>query len=73
IEGRPQVLIHDGMLFKDVMAKAQITQQELMAALRQAGCGCVEDVRSALLENNGAISVIQRTAATGESPTDGDI
>jgi uncharacterized membrane protein YcaP (DUF421 family) len=60
IEGRPQVLIHDGKLFEDVMARAQLTHHELEGALRQAGCTCVEEVRSAILENNGAISVIMR-------------
>src|SRR5215467_7854382 len=42
VEGRPQVLIHDGKLFEDVMAGAQLTHHELQAALRQAGCTCVE-------------------------------
>jgi uncharacterized membrane protein YcaP (DUF421 family) len=58
IEGRPQVLIHNGKLFEDVMARAQLTRHELHAALRQAGCTCVEEVRSAILENNGSISVV---------------
>lgn len=60
LEGRPQVLIHNGELFEDVMVKAQLTHHELNAALRQAGCICVEDVRSAILENNGSISVVTR-------------
>jgi uncharacterized membrane protein YcaP (DUF421 family) len=73
VEGRPQVLIHDGKLFEDVMASAKLTHHELQAALRQAGCTCVEEVRSAILENNGAISVVTgrtgRAAAAGsESP-----
>ena len=58
IEGRPQVLIHNGKLYTDVMESAHLTHHELHAALRQAGCGSVEDVRSAVLENSGAISVI---------------
>ncbi|HEV3076070.1 MAG TPA: YetF domain-containing protein [Thermoanaerobaculia bacterium] len=73
VEGRPQVLIHDGKLFEEVMAGAKLTHHELQAALRQAGCTCVEEVRSAILENNGAISVVTgrtgRAAAAGsESP-----
>ena len=73
VEGRPQVLIHDGKLFEEVMAGAKLTHHELQAALRQAGCTCVEEVRSAILENNGAISVVTgrvaRVAAAGsESP-----
>lgn len=58
IEGRPQIVIHNGQLFEDVMAKCQLTHHELDAALRQAGCDRVADVRSAILENNGVISVI---------------
>ena len=65
IEGRPQVLIHDGKLFEDVMAKAKLTHHELHGALRQGGCASVEEVKSAILENNGAISVIQRKSKSG--------
>ena len=60
LEGRPQILIHDGRLYDDVMAKAQLTHHELDAALRQAGCVSVGEVQSAILENNGAISVIPK-------------
>lgn len=60
IEGRPQVLIHNGKLFTEVMRRAKLTHHEMNAALRQAGCSCVEDVHSALLENNGTISVVPR-------------
>ena len=58
IEGRPQIVIHNGQLYEDVMAKCQLTHHELDAALRQAGCDRIADVRSAILENNGVISVI---------------
>jgi uncharacterized membrane protein YcaP (DUF421 family) len=60
IEGRPQVLIHNGKLFEDVMAKAQLTHHELEAALRQGGCGSIGECHSAILENNGTISVVER-------------
>jgi uncharacterized membrane protein YcaP (DUF421 family) len=57
IEGRPQLLIHNGHLYPDVMHKEKVTQHELDAALRQAGIACVEHVHFAVLENNGQISV----------------
>jgi uncharacterized membrane protein YcaP (DUF421 family) len=60
IDGRPEVLIHDGKLFEDVMAKAQLTHQELEAALRQGGCATIGECKSAILENNGAISVVEK-------------
>jgi uncharacterized membrane protein YcaP (DUF421 family) len=60
VEGRPQVLIHNGRLFEDVMARSQLTHHELEAALRQAGCANIGDCHSAILENDGAVSVVQR-------------
>ena len=62
IEGRPLVLIHHGRLYEDAMSRAQLTHHELNAAIRQAGVSCPEDVLSAILENNGAISVIPKPA-----------
>ena len=60
IEGQPEVLIHNGRLFEHVMARAQLTHHELMAALREGGCTCVEGVHAALLENDGTISIINK-------------
>ena len=60
IEGRPQILIHNGKLFEDVVAKAHLTRHELNAALRMAGCTSIEDVRSAILENSGEISIVPK-------------
>jgi uncharacterized membrane protein YcaP (DUF421 family) len=57
IEGRPQLLIHNGQLFEDVLKSAKLTHHELSAALRRGGCAAVDDVHSAVLENNGSISV----------------
>jgi uncharacterized membrane protein YcaP (DUF421 family) len=57
IEGRPQLLIHNGRLFEEVMRNAKLTHHELNAALRRGGCACVDDVHTAILENNGSISV----------------
>jgi uncharacterized membrane protein YcaP (DUF421 family) len=60
IEGTPQLLIHNGRLDEIVRARAQLTHHELNAALRQAGCASVEEVHTAVLENNGSISVTRR-------------
>ena len=60
IEGRPQILVHNGKLYADVMAHAKLTHHELDSALRQAGCNCLEEVHSAILENNGSISVVAK-------------
>lgn len=57
IEGRPQVLIHNGHVFEDVMKKEKLTRQEIDSALRRSGVAAVDDVHFAILETNGDISV----------------
>jgi uncharacterized membrane protein YcaP (DUF421 family) len=64
VEGRPQVLIHNGHLYQDVMHKEKVTQHELDAALRMAGVACIEHVHFAVLENNGQISVSSKPVKT---------
>jgi len=57
IEGRPEVLIHNGTLYQQVLERQNITQNDLHAALRAANCPHVEDVQLAILENNGHITI----------------
>ncbi len=60
VEGRPQVIVHNGHVYRDVMQSERLTQDELDAAVRLAGCGSIHDVHFAILENNGQISVRAR-------------
>jgi uncharacterized membrane protein YcaP (DUF421 family) len=60
VEGRPQVLIHNGRVYQKVLDDACLTHHELNAALRQEGCAAVADVQYAVLENNGSITVVPR-------------
>lgn len=57
IEGRPQLLIHNGHLYKDVMKQQRLTQHELDAALRRQGVNDIGRVHMAMIENNGEITV----------------
>jgi uncharacterized membrane protein YcaP (DUF421 family) len=71
IEGRPEVLIHNGKLYEDVMTREKLTHHEVNAALRLAGCTDVNDVHYAVLENNGNISVVAKkevAATANHSP-----
>lgn len=57
IEGRPQLLIHEGRLFEEVMTDAKLTRHELDSTLRQSGYFAIKDVKLAILEPNGTVSV----------------
>jgi uncharacterized membrane protein YcaP (DUF421 family) len=59
IEGVPKVLVRDGVPIDPVMEKEKITKQELLEAMRSSGCSNIGDVRAAILENNGKISIIK--------------
>jgi len=67
IEGRPELIIHNGRVFEDAMRNAKLTHHELTAALRQAGCTCAEEVQAAILENNGSISVVRRNGVVKDN------
>lgn len=58
IEGKPEVLIHNGKLYESTLAKERISHEELNSVLRKNGLIRIEDVRYAVLEANGDISVI---------------
>jgi len=64
LEGRPQILVHNGILDEAMLASERITRHELMAAVRQAGVSDVADIRVAILETNGRINVIAKTPGT---------
>ncbi len=61
IEGRPVLIVHNGKVDDAALRSVQMTRHELEAALRAEGHSGAEDIRFAVLENNGHISVIPRT------------
>jgi uncharacterized membrane protein YcaP (DUF421 family) len=56
-EGRPRILVRNGRVLKDVLAREQITHAELLEALRREGCSSLTKVRYAILENDGDITI----------------
>lgn len=60
IEGRPEVVVHRGRVYEDVLRRNDISLDELRAALRRNGAFDIGEVEYALLETNGALSVKKR-------------
>ena len=61
IEGEPVLVARDGKLLDSVLRRELITQADFDAAMRQQGCGGIEEVALALLEINGHITIVPRT------------
>lgn len=55
---KPQVLIHDGKLDFDMLSKLDISDEELSEAMREHGIDHYRDVKLAMLEVDGNISII---------------
>ena len=60
IEGEPVLLIYEGKLQSRNLQKESITEEELMAALREHGVARIEEVKLAMLEIDGNISVVSK-------------
>jgi uncharacterized membrane protein YcaP (DUF421 family) len=56
--GEPVLILHDGRVLEDRMKKNGISQDQLMAALREHGYEKPEDVHLAVLEVDGTISIV---------------
>lgn len=57
VEGRPRILVRHGRVNGDVLDKEQITRSELIEALRHEGHCSLVNVRFAVLENDGTITI----------------
>jgi uncharacterized membrane protein YcaP (DUF421 family) len=59
LEGSPTLLIHNGELITAHCAKEHISVDEVHRALREHGVSTIEEVSLAVLEVDGAISVLK--------------
>ena len=56
--GSPIVLVHDGQIVREHLRQSRLTRQNLMTAVRIRGYDDLNEVKSAILEVDGTISVI---------------
>ena len=58
IQTKPEILIHNGTIEFKTLAKLGITSDELQEAMREHGVQYYRDVKLAMLETDGNISII---------------
>lgn len=58
IEDHPYILVKDGKVFTDVLKKVQISEDELEESIHEHGIEKVSEVKLAILEVDGNISVM---------------
>ncbi len=67
LTGRATLLINNGHVIRERLKREFITEDELMAALREHGVISAADVALAVLEVDGSISVIRREDLQSEA------
>jgi uncharacterized membrane protein YcaP (DUF421 family) len=65
LDGTPLVLIRDGYWQTDIMRGMRIDPEDVMAAARGKQVKSIFDVKYAVLERNGTISIIKRSPGAG--------
>lgn len=66
--GRPTLVIRDGKILQDQMRRLRMTTEELFEELRLDGVFTLEEVAWAVVETNGTMSVLRRTADDSLTP-----
>lgn len=63
--GRPVVLVHNGRVLMAHLRQVRLTEDDLLAALRQRGYESAERVRLAVLEIGGSVGVVPMDSKGG--------
>ncbi len=58
LEGHPVLLVREGRLYEGALRRSNLTHSELKESMRKHGCTRLEDVRLAVLETDGQISIV---------------
>lgn len=62
VKARPVLVLERGELLIPVLRRERLTEGEVRQAIRSSGNGAVEDVAAVVLETDGTLSVILRSA-----------
>ncbi|RYY28950.1 MAG: DUF421 domain-containing protein [Chitinophagaceae bacterium] len=70
INSEPVLLFYDGQFLRDAMKKEVITEGEIYAEMRANRLEQISDVRAVVLELNGEITVVKKSAGAGATSLD---
>ena len=62
LEGMPTVLVQEGEFLEPRLRKEGVERSQIEMAMREKGIGSLSDVRLAVLETDGSISIVPRSS-----------
>lgn len=66
VEGTPTLLISNGQIIPERLVKEVITEAELRTSLRRQGFESLSEVRTAILETSGNLTVVRQQPSTDQ-------
>ena len=70
LSGKPYILFDDGKVYRDNLKKAKLDINDFLTYARLAGYGDVTQLKTAVLEYNGAISFLPKASYRPATPKD---
>lgn len=70
LEGNPSIIIHDGQIDKNQMKQNKLNLNQLLNLLRQKNIFSISEVKYAILEMNGSLSVLKYSPDAAPSRKD---
>ena len=62
LDGLPLILVDQGRPLKDLMYRARVDERDILAAAREKhGLERMDQIKYAILETNGMISIVPKT------------
>lgn len=62
VTGEPSFLLYQGRVLPAALRRERITEDELQAAVRGAGLAALDEIEAVVLETDGSLSVVRRSA-----------
>lgn len=62
VRSEPKLLVQRGEMLHDALRAQRVTESEVLAAIRGAGIGRLEEVEGVVLETDGSFSVLRRSS-----------
>lgn len=68
LDGKPRVLVHDGKLIPEHLMAERVTADEVLSEMRKSGFDEFGQIRWAILESDGRISIVPKGPAAHRAP-----
>ncbi len=65
--GKPSIIINNGKIDRNEMRRLRMSSDDLKEELRLAGCRDIKNIKYAIVETNGQMSIIQNDSQNGQA------